>query len=1010
MFKKWIITLVFIAATGQFSSAVIPQKIPQIDTSFRQELARVKEKRAKQILSLRKQVLPAEEAWDVIYYSLHLTPDTDTEILYGEVEITGLTRTAKLSRIGLNCWAGLNIVSITPANNPDSGLNFQKKIAFDMMIIDLDREYTQGEQFSIVITYNGKPQESNYYAFDFSSYGPNPMIWTLSEPFGARSWWPCKDVPSDKPDSVDIRITVPNEFIAVSNGTLREKTTNGDLTTWWWHEQYPIATYLVSLAIYPYEVHYDDYLYNNKTDTMQIHFYNFPGNYEKLKDESKKVKHMIALFAKLFGEYPFVEEKYGQADYLGGGAMEHQTCSSFSFWGEVVFAHELAHQWWGDLITCHDFHHIWLNEGFATYSEALWFEGFYNEMTASDYQMGANLYLGRGTVFVEDPENDSIFDGGLSYSKASWVLHMLRHVVDDSLFFDILKTYYSSPEHQYGSATTEDFQAICEQVSGKNLEKYFRQWIYEEGHPVYYFTWNWDDMGTGQFKVFGHIKQIQKIGPVFEMPLDMTIQTEVGDTTFVLLNSEEIQAFEYIVNARPEQLLLDKDNWVLKEVRGINSPIISLKSYSIDDSNMNNNGRADANETVNMIVELHNTGIKVTNIEIELFTDDPDITILQNKSHIDQIDEDETVSNQAEPFGFSVSPRAMAHFSNFHLKIKSGYGFTDSLDIGVPVNIPDILYVDDDAGQDYNVYIRSLLDSIYISYSYWDVNALGIPDFSEAEIVIWATGDDRDSTLTPDEQQLLATFLDNGGRLLLTGQNIGYDLAADGTVSDSLFLHNYLHADFINDKDESPFVLGKYDDELGSRLVLFFESLPGGAGNQNSPDIITPVEPAVSFLKYYPSSEDAGLYYQNELIGSRLVYLAFGMEGISQIPSMSGPGPDELMIRIIEWFSKPETISGIKVTDNVPRAYHLHPNYPNPFNPETRIKFDIPRRGFVTLKIYDLLGREVTTLLSEMKEPGSWTVTWNAADHSGIRVPSGLYFYKLTADDFTSSRKMLLLR
>ncbi len=140
---------------------------------------------------------------------------------------------------------------------------------------------------------------------------------------------------------------------------------------------------------------------------MKIHFYMFPENYEEIFPLNVQTKDMISLFAELFGEYPFIEEKYGHADFLGGGAMEHQTCSSFGFWNQWVVVHELAHQWWGDLITCNSFHHIWLNEGFATYSEALWYEYLNGPGTASYYQMTANLYLGPGTVYVEDPQNEN---------------------------------------------------------------------------------------------------------------------------------------------------------------------------------------------------------------------------------------------------------------------------------------------------------------------------------------------------------------------------------------------------------------------------------------------------------------------------------------------------------------------------------------------------------------------------------------------------------------------------
>jgi len=388
------------------------------------------------------------------------------------------------------------------------------------------------------------------------------MIWTLSSVFGARAWWPCKDVPSDKPDSMDIRVTVPSDLIVASNGLLRQTTAQNNATTYWWHEGHPIATYLVFLAIHPYEMHYDEYLYNDNADTMQIEFYSFPGNYAQYLDINQNVKNMIAVFADLFGEYPFVDEKYGQADFLWSGGMEHQTCTTYGSWNEALFVHEIAHQWWGDMNTCDSFHHIWLNEGFASYSEVFWFEHKHPGYTASEYQMDYQLYLGPGTVYVEDPENENIFDVGLSYYKGSWILHMLRHITGDEVFFNILKTYYASTAHQYGTATTEQFQAICEQVAGMNLDKFFHQWVYEEFYPKYDYSWSWEQQAS-TYDIQLEIEQLQN-NHIFWMPIDVTITTSDGETTFVVWDSLQTQSFQLSVASEPLSLELDKNNWILK--------------------------------------------------------------------------------------------------------------------------------------------------------------------------------------------------------------------------------------------------------------------------------------------------------------------------------------------------------------------------------------------------------------------------------------------------------------
>ncbi len=550
-------------------------QIPKIDIQAKQRMIEQKAIRYKQMMLCEQQKTANQNDYDIKYYSLNLTPDPITENLSGKVKVVGEVVASSLNHVQLNFWDGMTITDIYLSSSPTTQLNFDR--SNDILTIQLGRTYSNGEEFNIEIVYNGQPQNSNYYSFGFDAYDGNPMIWTLSSVFGARAWWPCKDVPSDKPDSMDIRVTVPNNLIVASNGALRETTMNNNYTTYWWHEGYPIATYLVFLAIHPYELHYDDYLYNNNTDTMKIHFYSFPGNYNQHLDINLRVKDMIAVFSNLFGEYPFVDEKYGQADFLWSGGMEHQTCTSYGYWSESLFAHEIAHQWWGDMITCDNFHHIWLNEGFASYSEAVWFEHLHPGYTASEYQMDYQLYLGPGTVYVEDPENENIFGKGLSYHKASWVLHMLRHITGDEMFFNILKTYYSAVTHQYGTATTEQFQSICEQVSGINLEKFFHQWIYEEFYPKYAYSWSWTQNGSN-YDIQLEIKQLQN-NHIFWMPVDVTITTANGETTYVVWDSLQSQSFQLTVNSEPLGLALDKDNWILKTIGESSGKLLLHQNY-----------------------------------------------------------------------------------------------------------------------------------------------------------------------------------------------------------------------------------------------------------------------------------------------------------------------------------------------------------------------------------------------------------------------------------------------
>ncbi|MBI4719680.1 MAG: M1 family metallopeptidase, partial [Chitinivibrionia bacterium] len=376
------------------------------------------------------------------------------------VTVTGEVLSETLAEVDLDLATTLTVAHVDGEGSPL--LPFSH--ANDLLTVSLPAPLSQGEAFSLTVYYSGHPDYS-YGAFGFSSFNGLPMIWSLSEPFGARSWWPCKDVPSDKADSVDVRITVDSSLIVASNGTLLGVTDNTSTKTYHWHEGYPISTYLVSVAIHPYTTFSDWYRYS-PTDSMEVQFYVFPSHYGVVQPTYALTVDMIEAFADLFGEYPFLDEKYGHAEFTWGGGMEHQTITSLGGWSEYLIAHELSHQWWGDMITCDDFHHIWLNEGFATYAEALWSEYAYG-MEQYHLDMQAAEYFGAGTIYVDDTSDwNRIFHSGLSYNKGSWVLHMLRHVVGDSTFSHILKTYYADTRYQYGTATTEEFRDLCEAESG----------------------------------------------------------------------------------------------------------------------------------------------------------------------------------------------------------------------------------------------------------------------------------------------------------------------------------------------------------------------------------------------------------------------------------------------------------------------------------------------------------------------------------------------------------------
>jgi len=274
---------------------------------------------------------------------------------------------------------------------------------------------------------------------------------------------------------------------------------------------------------------------------------------------------MIVLFAEKYGEYPFINEKYGHAEFGWGGGMEHQTLTSMGGYSEGLIAHELAHQWWGDLITCASFHHIWLNEGFARYGQALWAESNGGTHAYKSF-MDNHSYYGEGTIYVENPVSvGDIFHGGLSYNKGGWVVHMLRRVVGDSVFFEIMHSYSSNDSLAYGAATTEDFQAVCEDISGLDLDDFFQQWIYGDWYPKYRLSWVANPADGYNIQ----IDQLQTTG-FFHMPIDLHITGPYIDTIIVVDNYESSQVYHYGgFGTIIDNITLDPDNWILKEIESV---------------------------------------------------------------------------------------------------------------------------------------------------------------------------------------------------------------------------------------------------------------------------------------------------------------------------------------------------------------------------------------------------------------------------------------------------------
>ncbi len=514
--------------------------------------------RAQRAAAVRAVATPAQQRYDARAYDLDLHAEPATQVLSGLVRVRATVTDGPLSALDLDLSDVMTVDSVTVAGAPAAFSH-----AAGMLSVSLGRAYAGGEDVDVTIGYHGVPGAGTFSAaFTFTTHNGLPLMWSLSEPFGAREWWPCKDAPEDKADSVTVRFTAPSGMITASNGVLLSSSDDGTHAVTQWAERHPIATYLVSIASFAYAVSTDWYR-PAPADSMPIRFYMFPERVAGAAAVNARVKGMIAAYAARFGPYPYLDEKYGEAEFSWGGGMEHQTITSLGGFSEYVVCHELAHQWWGDLVTCRDFHHIWLNEGFATYGEALWKEAG-GGMSAYHADVDANAYFGPGTIWVADEyDENAVFNGDLSYNKGSWVLHMLRHAMTDTLFFQALRQY--GQQFGYGTATTEDFRDVCASVGGRDLDKYFTQWVYGEYYPEYRYGWNAQPAAGGGYDVSVLLLQSQP-WQLFWMPVDVTITTATGSPTFVAWDSLATQSFTFHVDAEPTAVELDRDGWILKSV------------------------------------------------------------------------------------------------------------------------------------------------------------------------------------------------------------------------------------------------------------------------------------------------------------------------------------------------------------------------------------------------------------------------------------------------------------
>lgn len=458
----------------------------------------------------------------------------------------------------------------------------------DFIFIPLATAIPQNQTFSAQIYYhgNGKASYSSaYYAgngISTTTYSGNTQSYSMGEPFGAKVWFPVKQVLTDKADSVTFYITTDSANTTGSNGLLISKTTlpNGKCK-YKWVTHYPIAYYLISFVVgSPYEEKtYYTPLPNQDSVLVQNFLIHNSTYYPIHLIALEKADNLMYLYSEIFGIYPFKNEKYGNC-VIGEGfnGMEHQTLSTMGYelldttitnlgpvylWGT---AHEFAHHWFGNYVTCASWNNIWLNEGLGSYLE-------YIALQNIEGQFRADLWMGTYHTYIKSSPSGSvyipnsgltpsrIFDARLSYGKGAAVTHMLRYEINnDSVFFTVLRNFLSA--HVYANATTDDFKQSAESTTNSNFTDFFNQWIYGEGYPTFNINWY---QNNDTLTVISNQTTSTSITTLFKTHFDLKINYATGDTIIRLFQGVNNETYKIYSPELVDSIEIDPHFWLIQK-------------------------------------------------------------------------------------------------------------------------------------------------------------------------------------------------------------------------------------------------------------------------------------------------------------------------------------------------------------------------------------------------------------------------------------------------------------
>lgn len=537
------------------------------------------------VISLPPGYVPPEDKYDLKFYNLNLNLERNSLFVSGNVKSL-----AKVVSTSLDSFAFVLHQNHTVDSVYVEGVkrNFVRRDS--LVLATAGTPIAQNQVFEAIVYYKGTcPDDASaaigngYNAGTSGSWG-NEVTWSLSQPFAAYEWFPCKQNLRDKIDSTWVFATTSSTNKTGSNGILTNTVNvGGGKTRYEWKSKYPIAYYLISVATAEY-VEYKQYakpqyLINDSILIQNFIYNNAWGatnqNWTNQITALNKLPTNTNLFCDLFGMYPFYKEKYGNSMAPFSGGMEHQTMTSQGFFEFELNAHELGHQWWGDHVTCASWKDIFINEGFASYTEYLscqylpTISGKTATAKMNEVHNSVMSQLGGSCYFTNaDTMNvPRIFNSRLTYDKGSAVVHTLRYEINnDSTFFRGLRAFQSAFSHS--TATVIDFKNFMENYTTMNFTQFFNQWFYGEGYPTFDVKWN--QVGNSLLIQTLQTQSVPSSVPLFITPLDYRIsRAGKADTIVRVMHAQTTENYTIAVGSSSvTNIFPDPNNWILNKIVG----------------------------------------------------------------------------------------------------------------------------------------------------------------------------------------------------------------------------------------------------------------------------------------------------------------------------------------------------------------------------------------------------------------------------------------------------------